>query len=207
MPPVKLYRHPLSGHSHRVQLALSILGVPAELVDVDIFAGAHKTPAFLAMNAFGQLPVLDDDGVLLADSNAILVYLVRRYAPDSGWLPADPRAEAEVYRWFSVAAGQLAFGPSAARVSVLLRKQRPSEEVTARTTALLGVLDGHLTTREWLVPDRPTLADLSLYTYVSLAPEGLVPLDPYPHVRAWLARVEALPGFVPMVRTPVELPA
>src|SRR2546421_6812040 len=87
--PIHLYRHPLSGHSHRVQLLLSMLGLPYETTDVDFAAGAHKAPAFLAMNPLGQVPVIEDGPVTVADSNAILVYLARRYG-DERWLPLDP---------------------------------------------------------------------------------------------------------------------
>lgn len=75
--PIKLFRHPLSGHAHRVELFLSLLNVPTELVFVDLANGAHKTPEFLAMNPFGQVPVIDDNGVVLSDANAILVYLAK----------------------------------------------------------------------------------------------------------------------------------
>lgn len=199
--PVKLYRHPISGHSHRVQLALSLMGVPHELVHVDVLTGAHKRPEFLAMNPFGQVPVIDDDGVVLADSNAILVYLARRHDPEHRWLPTDPRAEAEVLRWFAVAAGPLAFGPALARVLVVLRKQAVPDEVIARSVALLGVMETVLGQRPWLAGEAATLADLAMYTYTAHAPEGGIALDAYPNVRGWLARIEALPGFVGMVRS------
>ena len=86
--PIKLYRYPLSGNSHRVELFLSILGLPVELIDVDLAAGAQKTPAFLELNPLGQVPVIQDGGVTLADSNAILVYLANKYAAEQ-WLPRE----------------------------------------------------------------------------------------------------------------------
>jgi glutathione S-transferase len=107
---IRLHRMALSGHCHRVELFLSLLRLPHELIDVDLAAGEHKSPAFLARNPFGQVPVLEDGDVTLADSNAILVYLEGRYAPGA-WLPKEPLAAARVQRWLSVAAGPLAFGP------------------------------------------------------------------------------------------------
>ena len=86
--PIRLYRYALSGHAHRVQLMLSLLQLPCELIDVDLPAGAHKTPAFLARNPFGQVPVIEDGDFTLADSNAILVYLALRHDPARRWLPA-----------------------------------------------------------------------------------------------------------------------
>lgn len=205
--PIRLYRHPLSGHAHRVELFLSLLRLPFERVDVDLMRGAHKAPEFLAKNPFGQVPVIEDGDVTLADSNAILVYLATRYDASGRWLPRDPVGAARVQQWLSVAAGQLAYGPSAARRAVLLGAKLDYEHAKAITVDLLTVLDGHLATRRFLAADEPTLADIALYAYTALAPEGGVSLDPYGHVRAWLARVESLPGFVPMKRTPPRAPA
>ena len=127
--PIRLFRSALSGHCHRVELFLSLLGLPFELVDVDLAAGAHKRPDFLAMNPFGQVPVIEDGEVTLADSNAILVYLVRRYAADvEQWSPSDPPAAAYVQRWLSVAAGLLAFGPAYARVIQLFKSPASHNE-------------------------------------------------------------------------------
>ena len=195
-----LYRHPLSGHSHRAQLFLSILGVPCSLVDVDVLKAEHKAPDFLAKNAFGQLPVLQDGDDTIADSNAILVYLALKYDAERRWLPVDPLAQASVQRWLSVAAGQLAYGPAAARLITIFGAPFQPDEVKGRARALFGVMEGHLATRPFLVGDAATIADLALYAYVDRAPEGGIVLDDFPGVRAWLGRIEALPGFVPMAR-------
>ncbi|MBP8171536.1 MAG: glutathione S-transferase, partial [Pseudomonas sp.] len=113
---IKLFRHPLSGHAHRVELLLSLLNVPTELVFVDLAKGAHKQAEFLAINPFGQVPAIDDNGTVLSDSNAILVYLAKKYDSSGRWLPAEPLAAAKVQRWLSVAAGQIAAGPATARL-------------------------------------------------------------------------------------------
>lgn len=204
--PIRLYRHALSGHAHRVQLMLSLLDLPCELVDVDLAAGEHKSPAFLARNPFGQVPVIEDGNFILADSNAILVYLTLSYDAQRHWLPADARTQASVQRWLSVAAGPLATGPAAARAAVLFqRPHNPQCAVTARQ--LFGVMDGHLAGRAWLAADHPTIADVALHTYTAHAPEGGIRLDPWPQLRAWLQRVEALPGFVGMQRSPLPAAA
>jgi glutathione S-transferase len=202
-----LYHHPVSGHAHRAALALSLFGIPVTLQQVDLTARAHKSPEYLAMNTFGQVPVLvDEDGTVVADSNAILVYLAARYDSARAWLPTDPAGQAAVQRWFSVAAGQLAYGPAAARRALVFKRPADMDALIAASHALLAVVEQELT-GDWLVGDRPSLADISMYTYVALAPEGNVSLDGYPRVRAWLARIEALPGFVPMMRSPVGLGA
>lgn len=200
MHTIKLYNFPRSGHAHRVELMLSLLKLPTELIFVDLVNGAHKQPDFLALNAFGQIPVLDDQGVILADSNAILVYLAKKYG-NGRWLPTDPVGAAKVQRWLSVAAGQLASGPGIARLITLFGAPFNAEEVIGRSHALLKVLDQELAETDYLAGTEPTIADVAIYTYTSHAPEGNVSLDDYANVRAWLARVEALPGFVGMPRT------
>ena len=206
MQKIKLYRHPLSGHCHRVELFMSLLGLPYETEDVDLVAGAHKAPAFLKLNAFGQVPVILDGDVVLADSNAILLYLAERYAPGRWW-SSDPLQAAAVQRWLSAAAGDLASGPATARLITVFGKNADPAPVIARAHALFSVIEGTLAERHFIAGDSPTIADIALYSYTSHAPEGNVSLDPYPRLKAWLARIEALPGFVGMARTPAGLQA
>lgn len=200
--PLRLYGALVSGHVHRVRLFLSMLGLPFEERALDLRAGEHKTPDFLALNAFGQVPVLCDGDTVVADSNAILVYLNARYAADPArWLPGDPLGAAQVQRWLSVAAGPLAFGPAAARVVALFGLPTDPAELVARSQRLLDVMDAHLAQQPFLAGGHATLADLANYAYVARAPEGGVSLHPHAAVRAWLARIEDLPGFVPMPET------
>lgn len=204
--PIKLHRFFLSGHSHRVELFLSLLKLPYELVDVDLAANAHKQPAFLAMNAFGQVPVIQDGEVTLADSNAILVYLANTY--DAGqWLPRDAVAAANVQRWLSVAAGPVAYGPARARLATLFKAPVPAEDAIAQAQGLFAVIETVLNASPFLAGNTPTIADIANYTYIAHAPEGNVSLDPYPNLRGWLQRIEALPGFVPMASSSVGLAA
>jgi glutathione S-transferase len=198
---MKLYHFALSGHAHRAALFLSLAGIDHELVNVDLAAGAHKLPEFLALNAFGEVPVLDDDGTIIADSLAILVYLARKIGP-SHWLPCDPAREAEVQRWLSVAAGKIAYGACAARLITVFDAPFRAEEVIARAHATARVIEEVLGTSPWIAgTDEPTIADIALYSYIARAPEGNVTLTPYPRIGAWLRRIEHLPGFVPFART------
>ncbi len=192
---MQLYHFPLSGHAHRARLFLALLGVPHDVIDVDLAKGAHKQPDFLAMNPFGQVPVLVDGGVVVNDSNAILVYLAKKLGR-SDWLPEDAVGAARVQRWLSVAAGELAYGPAAARLLTVFGSPFQAEEVIARAHVLLGRMEAALDGRDWIAAAQPTIADVALYSYTARAPEGNVDLADYPRVRAWLARVEALPGFV-----------
>jgi glutathione S-transferase len=204
--PIIFYRFERSGHSHKVELFLSLLGLSVENIDVDLVGGQQKTLAFLALNPFGQVPVIQDGAVTIADSHAILVYLAQTYG-DEQWLPRDAVGAAQVQRWLAVSAGALAYGPCAARLITVFGMDFNPQEVIARAHALLGVMEHELADRRFLVGDHPTLADVANYAYVAHAPEGNVSLQEYPHVRAWLARIEALPGFVGMPKTAAGLGA
>ncbi|WP_166222056.1 glutathione S-transferase family protein [Pseudomonas atagonensis] len=200
MQPIKFYNFPRSGHAHRVELMLSLLQLPTETILVDLAKGEHKQPPFLALNSFGQVPVIDDNGVVLADSNAILVYLAQKYG-DGRWLPADPLGAARVQRWLSAAAGPIAFGPAAARLITVFGAQLNAEDAISRAHNLLKIMEQELGKTPYLAGEEPSIADVSAYSYIAHAPEGNVSLDDYANVRAWLARVEALPNFVGMPRT------
>lgn len=204
---MQLYHYALSGHAHRAALFLSLTGVPHQLVEVDLPAGEHKQPAFLAINAFGEVPVLDDAGVLVADSLAILVYIARKIGP-SHWLPSDPVDEAQVQRWLSVAAGKIAYGACAARLITVFGAPFNAAEVIGRAYATLAVMEQQLKDQRWIAStEQPTIADVALYSYIARAPEGNVDLAGYPQVQTWLRKIEGLPGFVPFQRTPAGLHA
>ena len=203
---MKLYIHPLSGHSHRAALFLSLIQKPAELIEVDLAKGAHKSPEFLKINRFGQVPVLVDGDTVIADSNGILVYLAKKYGKVE-WLPESAAEAAAVQRWLSVAAGQIAYGPAAARLITVFGAKFNAEEVIARAHAVLKVIEAELDGRPWITGRTPTIADVALYSYIARAPEGNVDLAAYTNVLDWLARIEALPGFVPFRKTAVGLAA
>ncbi len=202
--PIRLHRHPLSGHAHRAELMLSLLGLATERIDVDLMKGEQKQPAFLALNPFGQVPVIEDDGFVLADSNAILVYLAKRYGA-AHWLPEAPKEAAAVARWLGIAAGPIAAGPATARLITVFGAPYDAEAAIEKSHALLRIFDAELANRTHLVGALPTIADVASYTYIAHAPEGNVSLDAFPNVRAWLERIEGLPGFVPMQATAAGL--
>ena len=202
---IRIHRHKLSGHCHRVQLFASLAGVDHDLVDVDLINGEHLREPFLTLNPFGQVPVIEDGDVVLADANAILVYLAKRYAPD--WLPEDPVGAGQVQRFLSSAAGEVAHGACAARLVTVFGMDRDVERAQAIADWFHQRLEAHLADRDWLVGDRPTIADVAIYSYTAHAPEGNISLEPYPNLRAWLARVERLDRFVPMERSPAGLAA
>jgi len=200
-----LYGTPLSGHTHRVELLLHMLDLKFSFVDAP--AEYRDRPHFLQLNPLGQIPVLTDGELVLCDSNAIMVYLVKRYAQDRGWLPDDAVSAAQVQRWLSIAAGELKYGPATARMVVQWGAPddlRRASEIAAR---LLQFIDLHLADKRFLAIDRPTLADLACYSYLAHAPEGGIGLEAYPQVGAWLARMEALPRFKAMPALPLKVRA
>ena len=202
---VRIHSFPLSGHAHRVVLFANLAGINHEIINVDLANGAHKEPAFLAKNPAGQVPMIEDGDAIISDSNAILVYLARKYAP--AYIPNDPVGEAEVQKFLTLAAGELAFGPAAARLINVFNAPLDVDFTHATAAKVLGKLEAHLEGRAFLVGDAPTIADVAIYSYTAHAPEGGVSLTPYPNVRRLLANIEALDGFVPMPSTPVGLNA
>ena len=205
MNPIKLYHFPLSGHSHRAQLMLSLLGIDPQIEFVDLAKGAQNTPEYRAVNVFGQVPVIDDNGTIVADSTAILVYLAKKYDASGKWLPQDADGAAQVQRWLAVAAGQINNGPARARLITVFGAGFDPKDTIDRAHAVLKVIDQHMEGRDFLAADHATIADVAGYSYIAHAPEGNVSLDGYPNVRAWLARIEGLKGFVPMPRTKAGL--
>lgn len=202
---VRIHSFPLSGHAHRVVLFASLAGIPHEVINVDLGNGAHKSDAYIAKNPAGQVPMIEDGDTVVSDSNAILVYLSRVYAPS--YIPNNPVGEAEVQKFLTLAAGELAFGPAAARLINVFNAPLDKEFTHATAAKFLGKLDAHLEGRDWLVGDAPTIADVAIYSYTAHAPEGDVSLAPYPNVRRLLSNIEALDGFIPMPATAVGLNA
>ncbi|WP_144142335.1 glutathione S-transferase family protein [Paraburkholderia sp. BCC1884] len=203
---MKLYCHPRSGHSHRARLFLSLLGEPHEIVEVDLKNGKQKSPEFLKLNPFGQVPVLVDGDTVIADSNSILVYLAKKLKK-TDWLPEEAEAAARVQRWLSVAAGEIAYGPAAARQVALLGAPFNAIEVIGRAHRVLKQIDNDLQTRDYITGKTMTIADVALYSYIARAPEGNVDLSSYTRISEWLRRIEALPGYVEFQKTPVSLTA
>lgn len=201
--PIKLYRNPKSGHCHRVELMLAFLGLPYETIDLDMANGAHKAPEHLKISPFGLVPAIDDGGYTLADSNAILIYLVQTYAKGSDWMPQDPKDAAEVQRWLTIAADNVYAGPCAARLVKVFGTGHDHKAAVAKAHDLFKVMEAHLAGRDWLATGTITIADVAAYSYIAHAPEGGVDLAPYPNVRAWLSRVAAQPNFVAMAPSPI----
>ncbi|MGL4637442.1 MAG: glutathione S-transferase [Beijerinckiaceae bacterium] len=198
---IVLHGTALSGHAHRIELLLRMLGLPylfsASPADV------RRTPEFQKLNPLGQIPVLEDGPVVIADSNAIMTYLVHRYDPKGQWLSRDPVIAAEIQRWLSIAAGEIFYGPATARMVAQWGMQGDAVRALVIAQRLFSFMDQHLSGRSFLAAEHATLADLACYSYTAHAPEGGISLERYPAIRAWIARVEALPNFKPMPQSPL----
>lgn len=184
----------------------ALLGLEFESQYVDLVGGEHKTDEFLNINMLGQVPVLDDNGIIISDSTAIIVYLAKKYG-DETWMPNDPIGAAEVQKFLSIASGEVFRGPCCARLYTVFGF--PFDLETSKSVAhnLFKALDKYLIGRNWLVSDHRTIADVACYTYIAHAPEGDVDLMPYPNIRKWLGNIEALEGFVAMPATKIHLAA
>lgn len=205
--PLKLYSFPLSGHAHRIELALSLMGLSFDNQIVDIPAGEHKSAWFLALNPEHKVPVLVDGDIVLRESTAILAYLAARYDPEHKWIPADPVGAAAVHRYFAQASGPVATGPARARLINVFGAPYDPEATIAAAHDYLTQLNADLEGRTYLVGDHVTFADVALYSYVAHAPEGHVSLDGYPNILRWIGAIETLDGFVPMPKTDVSAAA
>jgi glutathione S-transferase len=200
-PRITLHGSERSGHAHRVVLLLRMLEIPYRFVSAP--PEVRRSAEFLRLNPLGQIPVLEDGPTVICDSNSILIYLAKRYAPGSSWLPEEPLAAARVQRWLSIAAGEMKYGPALARL--IVQWGDPSDRGAAIRIAerLFRFMEAHLEDRAYLTADHATIADLACYAYSAHAPEGGISLQPYPALRRWLSRVESLPRFAPMQPSPL----
>ncbi|MEZ2292653.1 glutathione S-transferase family protein [Variovorax sp. RCC_210] len=218
---MKLYDYPLSGNCFKVRQMLAWLGIDYQTVPVDFFPGReHKSPAFLAkVNPLGQLPVLDDDGFVLRDAQAILVYLASRYDAQRRWYPDDPKLRGQVAMWLATA-DDITRTASAARLHDALGYHHLDIEACRRgAREVFRVLDDHLAEQaeqagqaeraehagqagkgmRWLASSGdPTIADLACFPYVALAGEGGISLDEFPALRNWVWNFRHVPGFIGM---------
>ena len=195
---MKLYNVAYSGNSYKVRLLLSHLQIPYEVVEVDILKGESRTPEFLKINPNGRTPVLDDDGFILAESNAILAYL----ANGTKYLPDDRQKFGQVFQWMffeqyshepfiATSRFWLQHKPDSPGKSVLLASKRDGG------WAALKIMEEHLAKNDFFAVDY-RIADIALFAYTHVADEGGFPLDDFPKIRAWIERIKRQPSFIPM---------
>ena len=191
---MKLYMTKGSGNAYKVSLLLSMLNIKYDPVILDTANKEHKKKPFLDLNPRGQVPVIEDNGRVLWDSSACLVYLARKHGGNQ-WLPSDPGEAGEVQQWIALASNEIQFGLQYARGIVRGIRGGHYDECAELGRQGLAILDARLASNPWLALGRPTIADVACYPYTARAPEGNISLEPYPAVQAWIKRFEALPGY------------
>ena len=194
---MKLYDAALSGNCHKVRLLLSMLELTHEVVPISLPDLEQKTPVHLARSLLGTVPVLEDGDAVIYDSQAILVYLARKYCGEE-WLPTDATGLATVFQWLSFAANEIWNGPALARAVLLFNRDIDLAQAQASARNSLALLDSWLDEHDWLALDRPTIADIACYPYSAMAEAGGISLAPYGRLNAWFKRIETLPGYVSM---------
>lgn len=201
---IRLYDYVLSGSCYKVRLFMRLIGIDYTPVPIDYYPGREQRGAeFLAINPLGQLPVLDDDGLVLRDAQAILVYLAGKYDHSRNWYPEDPAAQGAIAMWLSFTGGEI-MNASAARLHDMLNYDFDIERVRRAAHDAFRILDDHLTDQEirgtdWIVTGtHPSIADIACFPYVALAGDGGITIEDYSAIRRWLDRVKRLPGFTGM---------
>ena len=200
---ITLYDYPLSGNCYKVRLFLSLLGIEYQSVSVDFFPGReHKSPNFLELNPRGQIPVLVDDGFMLCDSGAILVYLATAYGESRWYRNGNAKYAGEVAQWLAHA-DTITATASAARLHDMLNYSLDVDAARAGAHAAFRVMDDHLAQCEfdgdgWLVGSEPSIADIACFPYIALAGDGGISLDHYHAIGRWIMSIKSLPGFITM---------
>jgi len=190
---MKLYDYAASANCYKVRLLLAQLGREYERVPVDIFGGDTLTDEYAAINPVRTTPVLEDPpGTFLQESNAILLHLARGTA----FLPDDP----QVYRWLFFEQADVVPTMGGLRFRLITGRLSPDDPDAVRrreaSYEVLALLDTELAQRDFLVGSTYSVADIGIYGYVHVADEAGLDLDPYASLRAWLARVQAQPGYM-----------
>lgn len=193
----KLYDLELSGNCYKVRLLCALIGVPLEIIPVDFLAGEHKKAPLIELNPYGEIPIFQDGNVLLRDSQAILIYIARKWGGED-WLPTSPEGLANVCQWLMTAENEIARGPNDARLHDKFGYELDAGLARKKSQRILELMEAHLSNQPWLALGRPTIADIACMPYVALGHEGSVHLDSYPAIRAWIGRIKDLPGYIGM---------
>ena len=194
---MNLYDLEVSGNCYKVRLFAGLANIDLKTVPVDFMAGEHKRPPLSELNPWGELPILVDGDRVLRDSQAVLVYLASAYGGPTWW-PADPYQQAEIVQWLSTAGNEIQNGPGAARLIDKFGYPLNKSDALAKANRVLPLIEAHLSRRDWLATDKPSIADCAVFPNVALAPEGGIDLSQYPNIRRWMDRIKGLPGYISM---------
>lgn len=194
---MKLYNVEVSGNCYKIRLFLSLLKLEYDIIPINIANGQQKAPSYLKRNPFGEVPVLEDDDLILRDSQAILVYLARKYGGDD-WLPGDASEMARVVQWLSTACNEIARGLADSRYYKKFNIELDIDKAHEKSRAVLSVIDNHLVDKNWLELNRVTIADIACFPYIALSHEGEIYLDTYANILRWIKNIKNLPNYIAM---------
>jgi glutathione S-transferase len=197
----RLYDFELSGSCYKIRLLMNILNVRYERVNVDFVNKEHRTEKYTKLNPFGSIPIFEEDGLLLRDSAAMLVYLARKYDKNNYWYPDDPASMARIQEWLATGGSDI-MNSAAARLVKILNYPLDLESLQTKAKATFKIMDAHLANRQFLALDHPTIGDIACFPYTAMAGEGGIDLAPYPNVLKWIERMKRVPGFIPMPGIP-----
>jgi glutathione S-transferase len=198
---ITLYDFELSGSCYKIRLLMNILDVQYKKVTVDFVNKEHRTEKYTKLNPFGSIPIFEDDGLLLRDSAAMLVYLAKKHDKKNYWYPDDPVSMAHVQEWMATGGSDI-MNSAAARLVKILNYQLDLESLQTKAKATFKIMDAHLSNRKFLAADHPTIADIACFPYTAMAGEGGIDLAAYPNILKWIDRMKRVPGFIPMPGIP-----
>lgn len=194
---IKLYDTDISGSCYKIRLLLNILGQQYEPIPVDFVNKEHKTPQYMALNPFGEIPIFEDGELRLRDAQAIMVYLAKKYDKTNQWYPDDATAMGQIQQWLSTGGGEV-MNAAGARLVKVLNYPMDLDKLQAGAHRVFKIMDDHLAGREFLELGHPTIGDIACFPYTALAGEGGIDLSGYKNVLAWIERMKRLPGFITM---------
>ena len=198
---IRLYDFDRSGNCHKVRMLLAFLGIEYQRIPVDLVKKEQMQAHFLTLNPLHKVPVLDDEGFIVRDSAAILIYLSRKYG-NSDWYPDNAEDMAQIQQWLSFSVNEVFNGLAIARAIIIFNRDADLEAPRRIAKEALNVMEQRLKPHDWLALNRFTIADIACYPYTALIHEGHLSLENYPAIRAWLKRIESLPDYVSMQGLP-----
>lgn len=198
---IKLYDFELSGSCYKIRLFTNILGLKYQPVNVDFVNKEHKTEKYTKLNPFGEIPIFEEDGLILRDAQAIMVYLAKKYDKSNQWYPDNAEAMGRISQWLSTGGGEV-MNAAGARLVKILNYPLDLDKLQAGANRVFKIMNDHLAGREWLELGHPTIGDIACFPYTAMAGEGGISLAPYPNILKWIERMKRVPGFIPMPGIP-----
>ena len=198
---LKLHGLEISGNTYKIKLLLHLLELKYQFVEIDIKNNQHKSNAFLQLNPRGEFPVLEDDSDVIWDSQAILVYIARKYGSKhnrNNWYPENATELAHITQWLTVANNDIFHTLGKARSMIKFGHEGDLVLLQKQGVNVLQWINKHLSNKQWLATDKPSIADIACYPYIALCEEGDISLDVYPEIHNWFERIQQLNGYTNM---------